>query len=75
MKDELDENPENEPGEAPGVAGGLGLFLAQEFAHGDIPPILAVPREVALNQTAADLTLSDEPCAPEKSPWSEKEDP
>lgn len=61
MKTEPEENTEEEQPEPTGLAGGIGMFLAQELAQGGMtPPILAASPEVVMNQTGADLTLSDE---------------
>lgn len=61
MKPEPEENAEEEQPEPTGLAGGIGMFLAQELMQGGMmPPILAASPEVVENQTGADLTLSDE---------------
>lgn len=56
-----DENEEEKPAEETGLAGGIGIFLAQELAQGGMaPPILAAPPEVVEGQAGSELTLSDE---------------
>ncbi len=56
-----EESEEEKPVEETGLAGGIGMFLAQELAQGGMtPPILAAPPEVVEGQAGTDLTLSDE---------------